>query len=57
MPVLPLLRLLTRRPLRPMLPLLLLLRMALRLRLLLPTLRLPPLRRSSKPLMESFFSE
>ena len=26
-------------------------------RLLLPTLRLPPLRRSSKPLMESFFSE
>ena len=29
----------------------------LRLRLLLPTLRLPPLRRSSKPLMESFFSE
>ena len=38
--------------------LLLLLLMALpRLRLLLPTLRLPPLRRSSKPLMESFFSE
>jgi hypothetical protein len=37
--------------------LLLLLPMALRLRLLLPTLRLPPLRRSSKPLMESFFSE
>jgi hypothetical protein len=28
-----------------------------RLRLLLPTLRLPPLRRSSKPLMESFSSE